>query len=95
MQGLPNSSGQLELNFDEVRPVDPHLTEAEKPRLTRQALQVRDRLAQGPATNKELIQIAQRFGARIHDLRKHGYEIDVVSRCHETGLFVYEMRRQK
>ena len=77
-----------------IEPVDPHLTDEEKPRLTRQCIGVLERLRCGPATNKELVQIATRFGARLLDLRRAGYDIQITARNRETGLTVYALVRE-
>lgn len=86
---------QLTLDLDApskpIEPVDPHLEAEELPRLTRQCLKILERLQQGPATNTELIAIAQRFGARLHDLKKAGYKIATERSDVEAGIFVYRL----
>lgn len=85
---------QLEFNLEPspIVVVDPNVEAEAKPRLTRQAWAVLQRLQQGPATNVELIAIAQRFGARIHDLRKAGYEIERTSVDVAAGVYGYELK---
>lgn len=46
----------------------------ERARLSEQHHAILARLRQGPATNLELGQIAQRFTARLHELRKAGHD---------------------
>lgn len=40
-----------------------------------QADRILERLKRGPATNRELNGIAFRYSARIHELRRDGYDI--------------------
>lgn len=61
-------------------------------RLNRQQTAIIDRLRQGPATNAELVQIAIRFTARIHELRKAGHDIRIVRQDRDSGLVWYEMK---
>ena len=61
-------------------------------RLNRQQAAIIDRLKQGPATNAELVQIAIRFTARIHELRKAGHDIRIVRQDRDSGLVWYEMK---
>lgn len=69
---------------------DPNLASVAVARVSRQALAVLDRLRQGPATNRELLDVAIRYGSRIHDLRKAGYKIDK-HEDHKTGLTTYKL----
>lgn len=74
---------------------DPHVVPIEAKRLTRQSQQVLDALRAAPArtcTNMELAKITPRFGARIHDCRKAGYRIEILSRDHASGLVWYALR---
>ena len=71
---------------------DTHVTDAEQPRLGRQNAAILARLRRGRASNVELLAIAQRFGARIHDLRRHGYDVALVSRDNVRGVTWYELR---
>lgn len=64
-----------------------------KIRLSRQAIAIRDRLLQGPATNLELAQIALKYTGRISDLRACGYEIYVVAQDFETGRVIYALKK--
>lgn len=72
-----------------IEPTDPHLTPAEKPRLSRQCREILERLRQGPATNSELASIALKYTGRCSDLRAAGCIIDIASRDHQTGLVTY------
>jgi hypothetical protein len=60
-------------------------------RLNRQQDAIIERLRKGPATNAELVQIIW-FTARIHELRKAGYEIEIVKKDHESGLVWYALK---
>lgn len=87
---------QMQLDFDKpIEPVDTHLSKAEKPRLSRQSRQILERLSKGPAINTELMEIAQRFGARIHDIRKAGYRVEIIWRDNEKGLVCYELKKEQ
>ena len=66
-------------------------TSEEAPRLTAQCQAVYERLQQGPASNAELVTIATRFGARLHDLRGSGIEIEIISRDRKSGLVWYAL----
>jgi hypothetical protein len=47
---------------------------------------------QGSATNHELEEVGgNRFGARIHELRKE-HDIELVYHNHETGLTMYRLK---
>jgi hypothetical protein len=48
--------------------------------------------AQGEATNVELNAVALRYGARIFDLRKEGYDITTESKGNGLFRFVYRGR---
>ena len=74
-----------------IEPVDTHLTPEEKPRLTKQCIKILERLRRGEATNKELVEIATRFGARVLDLRRAGYDIRITERNRETGITWYAL----
>lgn len=68
---------------------------AERKRLNRQSAEILERLRQGPASNVELMQIAQRFGARLHELRACGHVIEIVDRDRATGHVVYQLRETR
>ena len=71
-------------------PRDPNLSKAAVARVSRQALEVLEQLRKGPKTNRELLEVAIRYGSRIHDLRKAGYTIDK-EEDHKTGLTLYKL----
>ena len=78
--------------MEAIPPQDPRVRgTVEEPRLSRQSLAVLERLRQGPAENTELVLIAQRFGARVHDLRGAGFPVVILSRDRETGVTVYAL----
>lgn len=70
---------------------DHNLARAAIPRVSRQALQVLELLRRGPATNRELLSVAIRYGSRIHDLRKAGYRIEIVAKDDASGLTTYQL----
>ena len=70
---------------------DPSLSDAEKVRLTPQALKIAAVLREGPATNLELGMISQRFGARLHDLKRAGFHWSKTTV--KAGVYRYEMVR--
>lgn len=71
-------------------PRDPNLAKVAIARVSRQALEVLEQLRQGPKTNRQLLDVAIRYGSRIHDLRKAGYTIDKFE-DHATGLTTYKL----
>lgn len=68
-------------------------TPAEARRLSAQAQSILERLQRGRASNADLSAIAQRFGARLFDLRRAGYRVEIVERDRDTGITVYELRQ--
>jgi hypothetical protein len=70
---------------------DPNLAKAALPRVSRQALKVLELLKLGPATNRELLSVAIRYGSRIHDLRKAGYRIEIIAKDEASGLTTYKL----
>ncbi len=50
----------------------------DKVRLSKQCQRVLDRLIRGPATNRELSQIALSYRRRVCDLRAVGHQIELV-----------------
>jgi hypothetical protein len=50
-------------------------------------------LREGSATNGDLEAVGgNRFGARIHELRKDGHVIEIVHRNRESGLTLYRLK---
>jgi hypothetical protein len=75
--------------------VDPNAHPSSHQRLGRQAQKILDsfRLAPDRRLNcVQLLEIAQRFGARLYDIRQAGYTISLVKHDHASGLTVYELR---
>ena len=60
------------------------------PRAADQRQRIIDRLKRGQASNSELSEIAQRFGALIHELRAAGHRINIIHRDH-CGKVVYAL----
>jgi len=58
-----------------IRPNDPRVRRADKPRLTGQNGAILARLICGPATNAELAEISLKYTSRISDLRAAGYTV--------------------
>lgn len=80
--------------FDDLplfQPCDHNVTSEEAPRLSKQCAAILTRLQQGPATNRELAEMSLKYTSRISDLRAAGYEVEVTSRDHATGLNIYEL----
>jgi len=63
-------------------------------RLTKQCASIVARLQKGPATNTELSSIALRYSARIFELRKAGYQIEIISRDDESGVCLYSLTKE-
>lgn len=72
-------------------PRDQHVDAIDAPRLSEQARRVLDRLRRGPATNAELAGIANRFGARLYDLRRSGFTITTSEAKDGSGLVWYRL----
>ena len=53
--------------------LDPSVPDDEIPRLSAQHVAIADALREGPKTNLELGMIAQRFGARLMELKRAGF----------------------
>jgi hypothetical protein len=73
-------------------PLNSTVPEAARPRLNAQHQALLARLAQGPATNRELKHIAERFGARIQELRRAHYVIEQRPVSEERGVYRYELK---
>ena len=68
--------------------------EAQK-RLRGQSLAILERLQLGPATNRELSDIALKYTSRITDLRIAGYNVKCVEHDKLTGKAVYKLVEEK
>lgn len=53
-----------------------------------------ERLKQGPATNRELNEIGFRYSARIHELRRDGYDITWAPVKGKPSLIVYRLNME-
>lgn len=69
----------------------PHPSGENPRRLSAQCEQILARLKRGPASNTELSAIAMRYSARIFDLRRRGYKIEITARDTDTGAVTYEL----
>jgi len=87
---------QSMLNFDPPSiPVNVTVDQREVKRLSKQCAAILERLQAGDATNHELAQIALKYTSRISDLRAAGYQIEVASRDHDSGLVWYRLVKEK
>lgn len=73
-------------------PSAPVAPKKEPPRLSPQAARVLDRLAKGPATNRELSQIALSYRRRIADIRQNDIEVEII-RKEKNGINTYALKR--
>jgi hypothetical protein len=74
-----------------VAPASPTLAPAERRRLSRQNAAILARLQAGPATRRELTDIALNVTARVSELRDAGFDVRVVERNTVTGRTVYRL----
>lgn len=71
---------------------DPQVRDTvEAPRLSTQCQKILDRLKAGPATNRELAEIALKYTGRLSDLRASGFSVAVMSRDRASGLTWYHL----
>ncbi len=88
--------GQQGIDFNPpVRVVDPHAAIEAHPRLNKQSRAILAAFLAAPEhklDGEQLTIIARRFGARIHDIRKAQYHIDLVEHVKKTGHTVYQLR---
>jgi len=68
------------------------LTLEELDRTSTQRDLILDALTLGPKSNLYLNEIAFRYSARIHELRKAGHNIVITSHDRKTGVTVYELK---
>lgn len=64
-----------------------------RPRLSRQCQLILDRLTEGPATNRELSQIALKYTGRISELKQAGYKVACYDQNRVTGFSRYRLER--
>ena len=64
--------------------LNPTVEEADKPRISKQAQQIYDRLLAGAVLNTDLAKIALQYNARIYEIRKHlagsGKTVEIIER---------------
>ena len=70
---------------------DPNLWDIDIPRLSHHSTLVLSALRTGPKSNMELAAISHRFGARICDLRKAGYNIVTIPLRDGSGRVTYRL----
>ena len=70
---------------------DTWIDERERPRLSRQCVDILMRLLEGEASNKELSGIALKYTGRLSDLRASGIPVSITRRNHETGEVWYRL----
>ena len=75
--------GQLSL------PLNSSVPEHERARLSAQHQAILDALRDGPKTNLELRLIADRFGARLNEMRNAGIQWE--KRCVKPGVYEYSL----
>lgn len=73
---------------------DPRIVREARPRLHLQSIAILARLKEGPATNGELGKLAQRFGARVMELRDAGHVIHQEYVSQSRGVYRYELLEQ-
>ena len=66
----------------------------EVPRLAKQQQLVLERLKRGPTTNAELQGLSLRYGARIHELRRMGHEIQTKRTSVRDGITTYTLIKE-
>lgn len=75
---------------DDILPQDLNLRRPADRRLAKNAsAEILRMLRQGPCSNRQLSRVTSRYGARIHDLRRAGYNIR--SRQIGSHLWVYQL----
>jgi hypothetical protein len=60
-------------------------------KLSRQCLAILERLQAGPATNRELAEIALKYTGRLSELRQAGYGVQVLTHDKRSGLVTYRL----
>lgn len=83
---------QEALDFTSPIPVNVSVIASEAPRLSKQCRLILERLrTSGPATDRELSEIALKYTSRISEIRAAGHNVHVIQRNSETGLTVYKL----
>lgn len=70
-------------------PCDPHVAEADKPRLSGQCAAILAMLEAGPRTNAELAAVSLKYTSRVSDIRAAGY--DVTCQRLDGGTTLYRL----
>ena len=70
-------------------PLNASVPEHEAPRLSTQHAAIMDALRDGPKTNLQLRLIADRFGARLEEMKRAGIAWD--KRCVKPGVYEYRL----
>ncbi len=70
-------------------PLNSSVPDEEAPRLSLQHEAILDALREGPKTNLQLGMIAQRFGGRLHELKRAGHPW--TKRCLRPGIYEYRL----
>ena len=73
-----------------IRAIDPSVLDDDRPRLSRQCVEILERLKSGPATNGALSRCALKYTGRISDLRAAGYDIRIIDRF-PGGIVMYAL----
>lgn len=77
-----------------IQVCDPNAPLEAHQRLNKQSKAILAAFQQAPdqtLTNMDMQSIATRFGARIYDLRRAGYKIDIIGTNKKTGLTTYRL----
>lgn len=65
-------------------------------RRSTQLTRILDRLREGRATGAELAEVGGfRYGARLHELRRRGFHIELVEQDRRNGRTVYELQDER
>lgn len=62
-----------------------------RPRLSQQCERILARLRQGPATNRELAELALKYTGRISELKAAGHRVECFEQDRLTGLTRYRL----
>ena len=79
----------LDFSSRPIAPASPTLPPLERQRLSNQNARILARLQQGPATNRELSEMALKYTGRLSELRQAGFAVTAEKRA--NGLTVYRL----
>jgi hypothetical protein len=85
----PQLTGRDAYDVQPDVPLNSSVPDHERPRLSAQHSVLLDALRDGPKTNLQLGMICQRFGARVHELRRAGHQIE--RETIEAGIYRYTL----